>query len=176
MAKPFDLEESRFTQADVLRMIPALKAKTLQNWQSRGILDPDNPAPGKGKRVLYTPVGVVTLAFMADVTRYGVPPKAASEMAYHVTDRAFERFESEPFDIMDDYEGSRWIRMTPETIGSFKRANIVTHDGADYYLRYVNNPEDFDDLIGNEVFIGVNVDVLIARAINRIFLLEAGQI
>lgn len=97
-------------------------------------------------------------------------------MANYVAERAIERFENDPFDILDDFEGSRWIPVKPETIGGFKRAEIVTFDGSEYFLKYRDDPNDFDERIDAPVAIKIEVDFLIAQAINRIFLLEAGQI
>ncbi|MFC3629865.1 hypothetical protein ACFOM8_10460 [Paracoccus angustae] len=175
MKAPFDLEEPRFTQAEVLRMLPLLKAKTLQNWVSRGIIEMDDRKKGKGTRLLYTPLGVVGLDFMSRVTLYGVPPKEASDMAEYIMNRAVERFEREPFDILEDAE-SRFIPVTPETIGNFRRAQIFTDDGSEYHLGYWNDVNDFSERIRSDVVISVEIDFCIAQVINRIFLLEAGKI
>lgn len=177
MKATLDLEEPRFTQGEVLRMLPMLKAKTLQNWVSRGTIDIDEKekGKGKGKRVLYTPLGVIGLDFMARVTLYGVPPAKANDMASDIMARAVERFEKEPFDILDDVDG-RWIPVTPETIVNFRRAQIFTDDGSEYHLGYWDNVNDFSERIGSAVVISVEVDFCIAQAVNRIFLLEAGKI
>lgn len=176
MTAPFDLMKPRFTQAQVLRMLPMLKPKTLQNWSSRGITDPDQPKLGKGERRLYSPIGIIMLDFMAFVILYGVPPKEARDMADYIAERAIERFENDPFEIMDDFEGSRWIPVKPETIDGFKRAEIVTFDGSEYFLKYRDDPNDFDERIEASVAIKVEIDFRIAQALNRVFLVEAGQL
>ena len=175
MKATLDLEEPRFTQGEVLRMLPMLKAKTLQNWVSRGIIEVDESRPGKGKRVLYTPLGVIGLDFMARVTLYGVPPAKASAMADDVIDLAVERIENGFFDVIDDADG-RWIPVTPETIVNFRRAQITTYDGSEYHLGYWDDVNDFSERHSSAVVISIEVDFCIAQAVNRIFLLEAGKI
>ena len=76
-----DLGERQFPQADVLKILPRLSAKSLQNWRNRGIIDIDKAGQGKGKAHLYTGHGIIMLAFMERLVDLGIPPADAVKMA-----------------------------------------------------------------------------------------------
>ena len=76
-----DLEERRFGQPDVIA-ITGLPAKTLQNWNERGLIPGEHQKPRKGGRRLYTGFEVMALGFMAEVTNLTrLPPADALEIA-----------------------------------------------------------------------------------------------
>src|SRR5262245_43943471 len=82
-----DLEGGRFTQADVVALVPDLSAKTLQNWNDLGLIGPANAKPGRQGKRLYTGAGVVCLAFMAALASQGIRPGIARDLAEDVWKR-----------------------------------------------------------------------------------------
>lgn len=175
----FDLEEPRFTQAQVLKMLPDLKAKQLQNWSSRGVLDDQRQKPGKGERRLYTSLGVVMLDFMVKMLAFGIPPTAARDMADHFAEAAISFVKREPEIVLQD-DGRKWIPVRPDNIGSFRRALISPLTDGDYYFRFEGAcPDDLDGFHMRTNMFGVilvEVDFMIAQSLNRIFLLEGGAL
>lgn len=188
-----DLETPMFTQKQVLRMLPSLKAKTLQNWAARGILDVGEQKPGKQGRRLYTPLGVIALDFMQKVGLYGVPPERAVDMASHVAEAALEYWKAGPEIIRIEEKGSRWIPVSPDRIATYRKARIVTFTSPEpksgfpklsdctpgatkSYLQFVDSLDDTTERFHHRLSIVVEVDFLISQTINRMFLLEGGEI
>src|SRR5215472_4712129 len=89
-----DLQEPRFTQAQVLTILRILKEKTLQNWVSRGLIEPGNLNPGRQGKRLYSAADVISLEFMTKATALGIPPSAAKQMTKVVVERAIELHET----------------------------------------------------------------------------------
>ena len=188
------LDTPMFTQKQVLRMLPDLKAKTLQNWVSRGIIDVGEQKPGKQGKRLYTPLGVIMLDFMQAIGIYGVPPANAEEMAQRIAEAAEEFWKNGPEIItLPHQNNARWIPFYPEKMDSFRRARIVIFKSHERlknelvfdetspvttksYLQFIDNAEDGGERILNGISIIVEVDFTIAQTINRMFLLEAGVI
>ncbi len=188
-----DLETPMFTQKQVLRMLPSLKAKTLQNWAARGILDVGEQKPGKQGRRLYKPLGVIALDFMQKVGLYGVPPERAVDMAWHVAEAALEYWKAGPEIIRIEEHGSRWIPVSPDRMKTYRKARIVTFTSPEpdsgfpklsdctpgatkSYLQFVDRLDDTTERFHHRLSIVVEVDFLISQTINRMFLLEAGVI
>jgi len=189
-----DLEAPMFTQKQVLRMLPAMKAKTLQNWAARGVLDVGEQKPGKAGRRLYAPIGVIVLDFMHKVGLYGVPPERAAEMADHVAGAAIEFWRAGPEIIRTEDGQSDWIPVSPNRMKAYRKARIVTFtsqglDEAGFpifdtpapsttksYLKFVDRLDDPKERIHHTLSIVIEVDFIIVQAINRMFLLEAGVI
>lgn len=180
-----DLETPMFTQKQVLRMLPDMKAKTLQNWAQRGILDVGDQKPGKQGRRLYTPVGVVMLDFMHRVGLYGVPPERAAEMADHVAEAALQFWKAGPEIIRTADGKSDWIPVTPDRMKQYRKARIVSFNSVSLdgeggqtlsYLKFEQDLEDPRERMLHTLSLVVEVDFNIAQAINRMFLLEAGEI
>jgi hypothetical protein len=189
-----DLEIPMFTQSQVLRMLPDMKAKTLQNWAARGVLDVGDQKPGKQGRRLYTPLGVIMLDFMHKVGMYGVPPERAVEMGSHIGGAALEYWQAGPEIVRIEEGNSRWIPVSPERMESYRKARIVTFtshelDGSGFpvfdtstprttksYLKFVDSLDDTTERFHHDLSIIVEVDFLISQTINRMFLLEAGVI
>lgn len=174
-----DLEEPRFTQNEVLRMLPNLKAKQLQNWNQRGVLDEGDQRPGKAGKRRYTPIGLITLDFMQQVNRYGVPPSEAFEMAAHVAQVAFQFVNSNPKVIMTA-ANHKWIPLGHDEVAKMRRGIIdQLEDGRFFILMEGNGAwsvDQYNDRVVHTVGIAVEVEILIASCINRIFLLEAGLV
>lgn len=172
-----DLDEPRYTQAEVLRMLPGLKAKQLQNWSNRGVLDMDERNPGRGSRRKYTPAGVIALDFMQEATLFGIPPTNARQMADEYLAAADEFLATNP-EVITTADGCRWMPVTPEKMENFRRGRISRIKDNDYYL-FVERDNDvirFEDRFVTSFHVALEVDFRVAMAVNRMFLLESGQI
>lgn len=172
-----DLDEPRYTQAEVLRMLPGLKAKQLQNWSNRGLLDAGEQKPGKGLRRKYTPAGVIALDFMQEATLFGIPPTNARQMADEYVAAADEFLDSNP-EVITTADGCQWIPVTPEKMESFRRGKIARISESEYYL-FVERYDaviPFEDRFRTTFHVALEVDFRVAMAVNRMFLLESGQI
>lgn len=76
-----DLEERPFSQRDVLA-ITGLTAKTLQNWNDRGIRPGPKQSPGKAGKRRYSGFEVIALGLMKEITELTrLPPSEALRIA-----------------------------------------------------------------------------------------------
>jgi DNA-binding transcriptional MerR regulator len=195
-----DLDAPLYTQADVLKLLPELKAKQLQNWSERGILDAGDQKPGKGSRRRYTVAGVLGLDFMRRATEFGVPPSEAAEMAHQYVDAADSFLRREP-DVIVTSDGCRWLPIRPDNFDRFRRGMIFKDAAGQYLFRLdgegiaVSDPRfqtpetrkfweefkgfDIDSFAERTLYtfgIFLEVDYLIAMTLNRMFLLEGGKL
>lgn len=85
-----NLETPLFLQADVLKLVPRLTGKTLQNWAVHGNSEGAEKQAGHRAKRRYTPIGVIMLAFMAEAVAMGIPPSAANQMCDLVGDAAMD--------------------------------------------------------------------------------------
>ena len=74
------LDTPRHTQADILPLV-GVPASTLQNWANRGVIALSEQNPGKAKRRLYSELDVIKLVTMVELTRFGIGPAVAADMA-----------------------------------------------------------------------------------------------
>ena len=166
MAVALDKLKPQFAQADVLRLVPSLRAKSLQNWIERGIVEtPRRPRgkQGKGFYHYYPVIGVIMLAFMAEaVLTCNIPPRAARRMAEDVIDRAIELWKKYGDEIVSGNV------IDPRERGDAQRMHIIYVPSADDYIV---------QKVGGLVSIAVEVDLLIFGVFNRInkFLHEQGE-
>ncbi|WP_290774396.1 hypothetical protein [Hoeflea sp.] len=158
-------------------MLPGLKAKQLQNWSNRGVLDTGDQKPGKGLRRKYTPAGVIALDFMQEATLFGIPPANARQMADEYVAAADEFLGSNP-EVITKADGCRWIPVTPEKMESFRKGRITRISDSEYHL-FVERRDGvipFEDRFSTIFHVALEVDYRVAMAVNRMFLLECGQI
>lgn len=85
-----NLEEPMFLQSDVLKLVPRLTGKTLQNWAVHGNSKGAEKQTHHRAKRRYRPVGVIMLSFMAEVVDMGIPPSVAREMAQIVGGAAID--------------------------------------------------------------------------------------
>ena len=98
-----DLEERRFGQADAIA-ITDLTAKTLQNWNERGLVPGEHQRPRKGGRRKYTGLEVIALGIMQRVTTLTrLPPADALEIAQEAIAMVIESF-------ADQWTGKKGLR------------------------------------------------------------------
>ena len=71
-----DLTAARFTQQEVIR-VTGVQAVTLQTWVNRKLITQAAGNPGAGQRRLYSPVAVIAIRLMIELSAYNVAPSAA---------------------------------------------------------------------------------------------------
>lgn len=176
-----DLEKPMFTQKQLLRLLPDMKPKTLQNWAARGILDVGEQKPGRQGKRLYSPLDVIILGFMHEVGLYGIPPLTAKELAGLVAEEAVEYWRSGPTIVQKNGDsGSRLIPIHPDKVEQMRRAVISAREQEDgrigYYMYLPDSVETHEFRFQNKLSIVFELHYHIAMAINQMFLLEAGLI
>lgn len=62
-----------FSQAEVLKVIPNLKAKTLQNWNDRQLVSVRDQNPGRQSKRMYDVIDIVKLAIMSRMSDLNIP-------------------------------------------------------------------------------------------------------
>lgn len=166
--KRIDLEEGRFRQQDVLRMIPSLSERTLLNWVERGVIDSSQEPLGSGTPRLYTALGVIMLAFIARVVDLGIKPSAARNMAEDIAEHALKLHKALP--PAEERDGQlAWI-FDDKKAANYHRAYIYRYGHHDYQIRIKRG-----SLVGVarsiawEVYIVVEVDLLIIGTLNIIY-------
>lgn len=77
---PTDLDAESYTQAQILELIPKLKAKSLQNWIARGVIEIHGARPGRQGKLRWSGKDVIALTFMTEMVEIGIAPLEASMM------------------------------------------------------------------------------------------------
>ena len=166
-----DLTQPRFTQAQVLQLVPKLAAKDLQNWVQRGVIDVGNPLPGRQGKVLYTGAGVVALAIMARLTKLGIGPRAADAVADRAIDHAVMLHDKYPVASNSGYLS--WIIVTEEA-SVYHRGYVFRH-GDEHVMLIKNGELDFHlRLVLPDIYITIELDILLLSTFNRLYKLLAG--
>ncbi len=75
-----DIERYFLTHGQALKSVPDLTAKSLRNWSEQGLIDCQHE-PGRGNFRRYSPLGVIKLAVMHDLTQLRIAAPSASEIA-----------------------------------------------------------------------------------------------
>jgi DNA-binding transcriptional MerR regulator len=160
-----DLEKLQFPQADVLILAPEIKAKMLQNWNDRGLLDTKNQLPGRQGKRLYSGVGVVMLRFMAAMTNLGIQPSDAREMADRIGNHAIELHNVYP--TRNDRGIPEWVIAGghPEL---YHRAYIL-RDGDKYRAMIMKDDLGIMRPLLHHTYITVELDFLVLQTLNRIY-------
>lgn len=163
-----DLSETRFTQADVLAILPDLKAKTLQNWIARDVFETGAPRPGRQGKVLYSAHGIIDLAFMHRLAGIGFSPTEAFKIAEQIELRAAELHSQR---VKQD---NPWTIEVCDHV-NYQRGYITRHEG-DYFIRIQDGGLTIERLFGfPDVYITVEVDVIIIDTLRRIYALVQGK-
>lgn len=161
--KRIDLQEPQFTQAEVLKILPRLSGKTLQNWKARGILDAEGDTPGRGNRRLYTPLGIVMLNFMDKLTSLGIQPTTARKSAEKVAVCA-----QELWDLEIDFprpDGMREIPAYGSGNDTYRRGFLYTYEFSSFFNISRNDPIGS---ISPRIYIVVSVDLINIAVLNLI--------
>jgi DNA-binding transcriptional MerR regulator len=160
-----DLEKPQFSQSDVLTLAPEIKAKMLQNWNDRGLLNTKNQLPGRQGKRLYSGVGVVMLRFMGAMTNLGIQPSDAREMADRIGDHAVGLHGVYP--TSDDRGIPEWViaGSHPEF---YHRAYIIK-DGSKYLAIIMKEELGIMRTLLPHTYITVEIDFLVLQTLNRIY-------
>lgn len=170
--KRLNLTTPMFVQEQVLALVPTLTKKTLQNWVARSIIALKDPTPGRQAKRLYTPRGVIMLAFMAEVVGLGISPSDARDMSTTIGDRAIELWADRPEEVRD---GIAEIVIYGELMEKYRKA-VIEPDQKEPFILFLNkDTENIARVFRKNVHLVVEVDFLIIGMLNRIHRLMAGR-
>jgi hypothetical protein len=170
-----NLKNGRFPQADVLRIVPELSAKTLQNWvdPKRKIIPFEGDRrPGRQGKILWTASGVICLSFMSKIVPLGISPRAAWKMSGRIEEHA--HYIHDVWPVIE--EKGRLIWSIPRDQPELQhRGFIVRYEGEHSVILEQNRdaPNEHRPLLP-DVYVTVEVDRLILGALNRIYAFLAG--
>jgi hypothetical protein len=168
-----DLDQPRFIQADVLKLAPGLTAKTLQNWNGRGIFKTANPFPGKQAKRKYSAIDVIALNFMLIAANLGIAPATAHKVALQITNRATELHDALDPTRINEVGLPEWIieAGNPE----YRKGYILKHAGR--HVTFIIDEKEyraFRTMTVPDAYIVVEVDFIILQTFNRIYANIAG--
>ncbi len=167
-----DLETPRFTQAQVLTLVPGLSAKTLQNWLARGVIQHPDIAPGRQAKRLWSGIVVLALDFMVAISDLGIGPAVAAELAETYVQHAMDLHQNYPVEVGPDGV-LEWIEQWCHQ-DLYSRGHIYKLDGK--HLLSIDNRNVHEvRMFLPHVYIGVEVDRMILIMLNRIYLQIAGK-
>lgn len=171
-----NLEDPIFTQADVLKILPDLTAKNLQNWAERGLLDIDNPRPGRQGKRLYTAVGVIMLAAMNRMVKFGLGPTDARDLVDPIAECAVQLWRRAP-----DEEGQHGERKIVHEYGklvTYRRGYVVRRGDA-YAMNIQTEP--FQSDLSPHQRLGlpwdyhvIEIDLMVIGLLNKLHRLVSG--
>lgn len=165
-----DLEQPRFTQAQVLKLVPALRAKDLQNWLNRGIFEVEEASPGRQGKRHYTSVGVIALAFMAELTALGIGPAVAYRMVDTLAEHALMVHKVYPTD--KDKNTPFWV-IIGNAPHLYHQGFVFKHSGKQVML--IRRDDKLLRPFLPDAYITVEVDFLVFWVLNRIYAFLAGE-
>lgn len=164
------LNVPRFQQKQVLQMASACSAKDLQNWLTRGIIPHADKNPGKQGRRLWSPAGVIFLQAMSYLTKLNIPPSEAADLAAKVSGHAQDIYDQYPYEKEED--GSLVWAVSAELMGMYHRAYVFKVDGT-HRVMILSGGLGIRRTVYPEVYITIEVDVLIFRLLNLMHQSEA---
>lgn len=171
-----DLEEPLFTQADVLKVLPDLTAKNLQNWAERGLLEIDDPRPGRQAKRLYTAVGVIMLAAMNRMVKFGLGPTDARDLIDPIAECAVRLWSRAP-----DEEGQHGERKIVHEYGKLVtyRRGYVVRQGDRYAMNIQTEPFQSDLSPHQRLSLPwdyhvIEIDLMVIGLLNKLHRLVAG--
>lgn len=170
-----NLELPLFAQAQVLKLVPGLTSKTLQNWAARGLVDLHDPSPGRQAKRLYSAIGVIMLDAMVQMTSLGIGPSDARTMANQIADCAEDLWSREPDEEGD--HGERKIVIDTSRLAIYRRGyvrKVGSHHEMDVRSEPLISNLRFDRIGFPAVYLVVEVDLLTIDALNRMHRLLAG--
>ncbi|NJO53843.1 MAG: hypothetical protein HC829_02495 [Bacteroidales bacterium] len=162
-----DLAAPIFTQADVLEILPGLKAKTLQNWNERRLLDTGDQTAGRGGKRMYSGINIIKLSFMNLITEFGIGPKFASETASFIVGRANDVHSNHKIIVEDD--GVHWA-IDAGNIDSYKVGFITKKTDSRYDFELEDQHHSRMRRFGEpHIYLSIEVDFHILSTLNSIY-------
>lgn len=165
-----DLSKPQFTQAQVLKCVPALSARTLQNWTdpSRNLIR--FPRPGRQGKVLWSALQIVKLAFMAQVVRLGIPPRVALGLADDLKERAVRVHATHPVD--EDGGRLSWP-IAYDQQDRYHRGSIFLDGDRHRMIIHGRDLAQYRGLLP-DAYVTVECDRIVVGCLNRIYAVVAG--
>jgi hypothetical protein len=154
------LTEYRFTQAEVLKLLPELPVKTLQNWAHRELLDGgiiEGRSASKVRRK-YSALSLIMLAIMQQMSRMGIGPFVARDMTYGLVPQILEIWASRP--------GRPFVLIGKPS--SYSRL-VIWRDRDLYRTQFNATPETMARLARRPtIYTTIEVDLIAADIVHRI--------
>nr|WP_321307544.1 hypothetical protein [uncultured Sphaerochaeta sp.] len=175
----FELDDYRFRQADVLRLVPGLSQGTLQNWIARGLLRFNEPKPHKHAKTSWCAYNIVSLGFVVQVTKLGFKPSEALDLCGQL-EAELDEFMTRFTPTLDSETGVEKFVLGAGADFAEYRAMMITRnsDGAPRISRL--DPERGTQLLaglfaGAIAYITFESDRHFAKSLNMISLYIAGR-
>jgi len=167
-----DLADPRFSQADVLKILPELKASTLQNWANRGTSEAAGQSPGRQAKRMYTARGIVALKFTAQLNDMLIPPSVALQLSNRVATAAQQIWDAKLEEA--DEAGCPQIAILGELNlhgieggeQTYRRGYIWREDAETFAFEIRRKP--LIRILHNKPILMVEIDLLAIEAINAI--------
>lgn len=178
MAQELDIDECRFSQADLLRMVPGLSTGTLQNWIARGVIEIEKPA--KHAKVYWSARSVMLFRIVIEMVKVGLKPSQAFEVAYSLANEAdsfIKRFQRTLTDT-----GVLEYSLEGDRMGDYRRFRVYPCPGRPevYSITEFRLEAGADDVerafTGGYVTIVIEADILFMTALNAVSRLLAGGV
>ena len=131
MALPFDLDEPLLRQSEVLEIVPDLTAGRLQNWIARGVIE--TPPKEKHAKLYWSPVAVIGLHIMVELTNLSVKPTVAHDVAEQLLGHLDEFIDRIPRNMGDEGFEKFDLPMEKRDVQRYRRFSVkpYSHDGDD---------------------------------------------
>jgi hypothetical protein len=165
-----DLNEISFDQAETLALVPGLKAKQLQSWSERGVID--SPNVGKGKKRRYTGLGIIGLRVVIRLVNFGLPPSDGAEIGTQVMERALTLHEEYPAK-----EGEKHLEwdVIADLLDIYKVGYVLRVDGR-HVLLIESAHLGQARLVFPDHYHVLEIDRIILSALNAIYAKLAGEV
>lgn len=85
------IAERHFSQSEILKVIPGLKAKTLQNWNDRQLVSVHDQNPGRQGKRMYNVIDAVKLAIMSRMSDLNIPLVISRSIADAVVEAGLKK-------------------------------------------------------------------------------------
>ena len=175
----FELDDYRFRQADVLKLVPGLSQGTLQNWIARKLLRFNEPKPHKHAKTSWCAYNIVSLGFVVQVTQLGFKPSEALDLCGEL-EAELDEFMTRFKPTLDTETGVEKFVIGADADFADYRAMMITRnsDGVPGMSRL--NPERGTQLLaglfaGAIAYITFESDRHFAKTLNAISLYVAGR-
>lgn len=177
-----DLSKPRFTQAQTCK-ITGLSRASIQTRLNRGQVKLVQQHPGYGAKRLLSPLDLIKLSFIEQMSRHHFSSGVAAEIADEVAEHAEKWWAQHPesigeryFDVdsgkivEDDDAETIWLKAH-EWPDYWRLAVYTNADGVTTFESFQLSDDDFIMLEREffpDIYTVIQIDVLISRIINRI--------
>lgn len=139
----FELDDLRFKQADVLRLVPGLNQGTLQNWVNRPgtreVFGVDQARPHKYAKLLWSARAVVMMRIVLQLRKFDVAPSVGAPLAVDCV-KQLESFIDRFREVRDLKTGLYFI--DPGRLADYRTMKIMADDNGKLFVRDMPHADD----------------------------------